>query len=108
MVWISIQYWCVNITLAKQAKAELANILNACLQGVGELVLNTEIYGTHFRILQVVGDRPYATERASRIRSKRRQQSGAGKIGESGQCRGPCGSGAIDGYRVQRCAVKVQ
>src|SRR5215475_9366221 len=44
MVWIIVECWRVHITLAKQAKAELTDVLDSSLKCVGELVLNTEIY----------------------------------------------------------------
>src|ERR1700739_3157023 len=73
MVWIVIECRHVHITLTKQAKAELTDVLYARLQGTGELMLNTEIYRAHFRVLQVIRDGTNATERSCRIRSKRCQ-----------------------------------
>src|SRR5205807_9365415 len=71
-------------------------------EGLGKLVLHTEVETANFRIVQVVGDRTHASTRR-RTGQRTTQQR---RIGSVRKGRQHCGIGSRDG--IERSTIKVQ
>src|SRR5580765_1022647 len=52
----------IDIALAEQTEAKLADVLDFAFERGSELLLNTEVDHAHFRVAQVGGDGTYAAK----------------------------------------------
>src|SRR4029077_10443940 len=71
---------CVLVLFTKEAKAELADVLDSAFERVGKFVLHAKVEHAHFRVFQVGRNGAHPAKRACWIRGKWRKSCRAWQV----------------------------